>query len=183
MRFYPGISQHNRLHSDSQFLHRFNVATFRLPLRERRHYGIFLHHQDYETVQTDATFFRFENTHPNFPSVGQGAHSASIFPRVRLVIMIHNLWWSIQLMMGDRYSDICQFGVLRGTDTNESRQRFQKYTTGVMVGAGHYDDSRVWWHGAQNVYWNVCGRPLCLGRCADDSFAGARYCIKFCHVL
>lgn len=88
MRFHPGISQHNRLHSDSQFLHRFNVATFCLPFGERGHYGVLFHHQDHEAVQTDQTFFRFENTHPNIPSLGQGAHSASIFPRVRLVIMI-----------------------------------------------------------------------------------------------
>lgn len=86
-------------------------------------------------------------------------------------------------MVDDRYSDICQFGILRGTDTNEPRQRFQKYTAGVVVGAGHYDNSRIRRYGAQNVYRDVCGRSLCLGRCADDSFAGTRYCIEFCHVL
>lgn len=52
-----------------------------------------------------------------------------------------------------------------------------------MVGTRHYDDCRLWGHGAQNVRWHVRGRPVRVGRCAHDSPPGASHCLQLRYVL
>ena len=52
-----------------------------------------------------------------------------------------------------------------------------------VVGAGHHDDSGLWWHGAQDLPWHVRGCHVCHGGGPGGGFARPRHRVQLRDVL
>lgn len=164
LRVHSQLGQRHRHDRHPQFLHRLGPAQVRLPPGERRHSGVPQHHPHHEALQIDQAFVGPQNPHTDVQGLGQGTYPAGVLP-------------------GAGYRRVRQFGLLRGADPIQSKERFQEHTSGPVVGPGNHDHRGLRGHGPKNLHRDVCGGPVCPSGCVDHCTASAGYREQFRDVL